>query len=88
MFYNSLKCFSSIFVIVSYAYFKYFIVFRYIVIVASKCFKTRSGVESPSSPSATSPRYQAWEARAGGGGPRWRGRSHVHVWARVNMQHV
>jgi hypothetical protein len=38
--------------------------------VASGCFKTRSGVASPSSPLC-----QAWEARAGGGGLRWRGRS-------------
>ena len=54
---NCFKCFSGIFVSVSGACFNCFICLQtYVVSVVSECFKSRSGVASPSSPSATSPR--------------------------------
>jgi hypothetical protein len=59
------QVFLGVFASVSYACFKCFIVFRRMLqIVASVYFKTRSGIASPSSPSAISPRCQAREARA------------------------
>ena len=78
-------CFAS----VSEACFKCFICFQtYVAIVASKCFKTRLGVASPS-PSSASPRCQAREARAGEGGPvpTGVGGPHVHVRAHESMQY-
>jgi hypothetical protein len=54
---NSFTCFSGVFASVSYACFKCFIsLHTYVANVASGCFKSRSGVASPCSPSAVSPR--------------------------------
>jgi hypothetical protein len=56
-FYNDFKCFSGVFVSVSDTCFKCFIYLQtYVASVASECFNSRSGVASPSSPSAASPR--------------------------------
>jgi hypothetical protein len=45
----------------------------FVAIIASACFKTRSGVASRSSSSSVSPQCQVREASAGGGGPHWHG---------------
>jgi hypothetical protein len=53
---NSLSVFSGVFVSILDACFKYFICLHtYVASVASGYFKSRSGVASPSSPSAISP---------------------------------
>jgi hypothetical protein len=56
MFYDGFKCFSGVFVNVSDACFKCFICLQmYVASVVSGCFKSRSGVASPSLPSIVSP---------------------------------
>ena len=68
--YNGFNCFSGVFASVSNVCFKCFICFqKYVAIVTPGCFKTRSGVTSPSLPSAISPRCQAQEVSASGVGP-------------------
>jgi hypothetical protein len=50
MFYMVFKCFSGVFASVSDAYFKCFICLQtYVASVASGCFRTKSGVTSPTS---------------------------------------
>ena len=53
---NGFNCFSHVFASVSDACFKYFIWLQtYVASVACECFKSRSSIASPSSPSVASP---------------------------------
>jgi hypothetical protein len=60
----------------------------YVVIIASECFKTRSGVASSSSSSAASPRCQVGKREQAEVVPTGTGGPHVHAQARDNMQHM